>query len=253
MDENFFTNESYEKYKFLSKKNYVNEYNSEKDDTSEIYDSLNYIKNENKEINLNDNQFNDKLKNDNNISINNDDSVLKEAFNSLNLIPNKAKIKSNEPIYINQKENILNNYSIDNIKENINSINNEEENVNLGISFSKISEPEMILNNKANSNNINEENNNQGIITPNTSIYNLSETITKKSEQINDNNQNVNKNIKLNLNNNKTNNNFLFEENSLLKISKNQKFNKSLEEFNLNEEVKEKDIIINNNKKFFKK
>ena len=252
MDENFFTNESYEKYKFLSKKNYVNEYNSEKDDTSEIYDSLNYIKNENKEINLNDNQFNDKLKNDNNISINNDDSVLKEAFNSLNLIPNKAKIKSNEPIYINQKENILNNYSIDNIKENINSINNEEENVNLGISFSKISEPEMILNNKANSNNINEENNNQGIITPNTSIYNLSETITKKSEQINDNNQNVNKNIKLNLNNNKTNNNFLFEENSLLKISKNQKFNKSLEEFNLNEEVKEKDIIINNNKKFFK-
>ena len=172
MDENFFTNESYEKYKFLSKKNYVNEYNSEKDDTSEIYDSLNYIKNENKEINLNDNQFNDKLKNDNNISINNDDSVLKEAFNSLNHIPNKAKIKSNEPIYINQKENILNNYSIDNIKENINSINNEEENVNLGISFSKISEPEMILNNKANSNNINEENNNQGIITPNTSIYN---------------------------------------------------------------------------------
>ena len=160
---------------------------------------------------------------------------MQEAFNSLNNIPNKNRIKNNKQIGINQKDKILNNnnFSIDNIKDN----NNEEENVNLGISYSKITEPDIVVNNKTNINNINEENHNQGLITPNTSIYNLSETITKKSEQINDNKDNIN--IKLKLDNKKINNDFLFEEDSLLNI---QKFNNSLEEFNTNKTGKENKI-----------
>ena len=117
----------------------------------------------------------------------------------------------------------------------------------MGISYSKITEPDIVVNNKTNINNINEENHNQGLITPNTSIYNLSETITKKSEQINDNKDNIN--IKLKLDNKKINNDFLFEEDSLLNI---QKFNNSLEEFNTNKTGKENKLIIHNNEQFLK-
>ena len=155
----------------------------------EIYDSLNNDKkNENKNI-------------INNISINNEDSVLEEAYESLTKFP-----KKNEEEKENKKEDINNENEIDknNDEKIINNdkeediqtlnINNEEENVNLGISFSKISEKDK------DKKNINEKNNNQEVVTPNTSIYNLSETISKKSEAEINNIEITNKRIVNNIN-----------------------------------------------------
>ena len=135
----------------------------------EIYDSLNPKKhNENKNI-------------INKIDINNEDSALEEVFESLSKFPNNDKNEGKK-----KQENKNENYSFDedNAKNNGSDkdddiqalkINNEEENVNLGNSFSKISEKDKYKNN------INEINDIQEVVTPNTSIYNLSETMTKKS------------------------------------------------------------------------
>ena len=244
MDENFFTNESYEKYNKFKINHCIGEFNSGKEEFSEIYDSLN----NNDKLNIN--------KNDdiNNISINNEDSVLQDAFISLSNIPKTNNKKENNNIIKNEKEKgkiIFNNYSIDNNPDNINSvhINTEEENVNLGVSFSKISEPEKYIRKKNNI--INEENNNQGVITPNTSLYNLSETITKKSEQIN----NINNNIEQNKNEINKN----IESINLVKYNTNQKEEENKLNFNINcqfskikkteenENEKDNDIIKSNN------
>ena len=145
----------------------------------EIYDSLNVKNNNNKEKN--------------NASIINNDSVLEEAVESLSKVPKKDKNDEN-----NIKENMKSNYSYDDDKK----IDNEkdEENVNLGNSFSKISEKDKINNNiKKENNNIN----NKEVITPNTSINNISETLTKKSGQDINNIEITNKNIDNIINNNK--------------------------------------------------
>ena len=154
----------------------------------EIYDSLNNVKkNENKNT-------------INNISLNNEDSVLEEAYESLSKFPKKnEEEKDNKEIDINNKNHIDENNveKINNDKEedlqNLN-INNEEENVNLGISFSKISEKDK------DKKNFIEKNNNQEVVTPNTSIYNLSETISKKSEAEINNIEITNKKITNNIN-----------------------------------------------------
>ena len=154
----------------------------------EIYDSLNNVKkNENKNT-------------INNISLNNEDSVLEEAYESLSKFPKKnEEEKDNKETDINNKNHIDENNveKINNDKEedlqNLN-INNEEENVNLGISFSKISEKDK------DKKNFIEKNNNQEVVTPNTSIYNLSETISKKSEAEINNIEITNKKITNNIN-----------------------------------------------------
>ena len=58
----------------------------------------------------------------------------------------------NKNIGNNEKEKIVfNTYSRDNNQENKSiQINNEEENVNLGISYGKISDPEAYINNEKN-------------------------------------------------------------------------------------------------------
>jgi hypothetical protein len=154
----------------------------------EIYDSLNNVKkNENKNT-------------INNISLNNEDSVLEEAYESLSKFPKKnEEEQDNKETDINNKNHIDENNveKINNDKEedlqNLN-INNEEENVNLGISFSKISEKDK------DKKNFIEKNNNQEVVTPNTSIYNLSETISKKSEAEINNIEITNKKITNNIN-----------------------------------------------------
>ena len=150
MSDNSFSDESRE--------NKNNENNN-----GEIFDSLNNNK---------DNKEKD------NISINNEDSALEEAFESLSKMPNKKNDEEE-----NNKKKITNNiYSFDNekqIEEEKNENEKDEENVNLGNSFSKISEKDKNNINEGNKN----QNNNKEIVTPNTSIYNLSETMTKKSGQ----------------------------------------------------------------------
>ena len=245
MDENFFTNESYEKYnKNLNNKHCINEYKINKDINNEIFDSLNYNEKQN---NMNNYIINS-------ISMNNDDSVLQECFNSLSNLP-KRDIDKEEKNNIKQKEKItFNNYSIDNNQENINNsikINNDEENVNLGVSYSKISDLEKMIRNKNSINNINEENN-QGIVTPNTSLYNLSETISKKSDLFNNNNNIEIKNIEIKQNiNNSPNNNFIYEENNLGN-GNNKKTNISIVEYNSNQNEDENKLLFNINCQFSK-
>ena len=168
---------------------YSEESNEKNINNVEIYDSLNNNKpNENKNI----------VKK---ISVNNEDSVLEEAFESLSKLPkNDKKEVKNVKDFINNsssfdEENTIKNN--DDKEDNIQTlkINNEEENVNLGISFSKISERDQYKNN------INEKNNIQEVVTPNTSIYNLSETMTKKSGREINNIEIINKNNNINVNN----------------------------------------------------
>ena len=239
MDENFFTNESYEKYKKFNNNHFIGNLSSEKDVNSEIYDSLN---------------INEKIKNNeniNNISINNEDSVLKDAFNSLSNFPEKQNIeKTNNNINNNVKEKIiLNTYSRDNSKENnLIKINNEEENVNLGISYGKISDPEAYIESNCGINIINEEKNNQGVITPNTSIYNLSETITKKSEQLN----NVEMPNADGMTSKKEIKNFIYEEDISSFNNKNEKENISRIEYNTNRNEEDNQLMFNINCQFSK-
>ncbi len=209
MDENFFTNES--NINIYKNKNNYNEIYLETDsenDNLEIYDSLNeksYKKNS--------------VKNTGNITINNEDSVLEEAFNSLTNLPKKNKIKQKEKVEEKEKIIFKNDYSIDNMQDKISPIkkNNEEENVNLGISYSKISDPEKYIKNNNNNNNIlSDENNNQGIITPNTSIYNISKSISKRSKKDYNNIEITSKDIINNImNNQEENNKNSFKEDSL--------------------------------------
>ena len=256
MDENFFTNESYEKYNKLNQNHFIGDFTSDKDADSEIYDSLNI------NLKLNNNN-NNNISNDNinNFSINNEDSVLQDAFNSLSNNPNKNNKNKNKNINNIQEKNIqkniikenepekirLNTYSRDNNQEN-NSIQiNEEENVNLGVSYGRISDPEKYSNSLKYIKIINEDNNNQGVITPNTSIYNLSETITKKSEQFN--------NIEM-LNNEKgstknENQNLIYEDNSLYN-NKNMKENITIVEYNTNKNEEENKLMFNINCQFSK-
>ena len=122
MDENFFTNESYEKYNKFKINHYIGKFNSEKEEYSDIYDSLN--NNEKLNIEKNDNT------NINNFSINNEDSVLQDAFISLSNIPKTNNKKEKDSNIKKEKEKVIfNNYSIDNNPDNNNSvqINNEEE------------------------------------------------------------------------------------------------------------------------------
>ena len=253
MDDNFFSNESYENNNnnYRTKK-YSNEINSDSEterENLEIYDSLN--EKSNKKVNININ----------NISINNEDSVLQEAFNSLSKIPkinnnnnNNNNIVPNKKEKIEEKENIIfNSYSIDNSPQRIRPTkkNHEDENVNLGVSFSKISEPEKYLKSKGNNLNFNyDENNNQGIITPNTSIYNLSDSITKKSGQDYNNIEITSKDVKLNIINNQNNNKNIFEEDSLCRNYK--KNNASIVEYNTNQNEDENKLMLNINCQFSK-
>ena len=152
-----------------------------------------------------------------------------------------------------QKEKIiLNNYSIDNnsqdnINNNLIKTKNDEENVNLGVSYSKISDPQQIIKYKNSINNNNEENL-PGILTPNTSLYNLSETISKNSGQINNNVDLKNKEI--NQNKNKI---FIFEEDSLNNNINNNNNNKtymSTVEYNTNKKEDENKLMFNINCQF---
>ena len=153
--------------KFSMSDNSYNEDSFENDNNKEeIFDSLNINSNKNKQQN-------------NNVSINNNDSALEEAFESLTKISKGNKGDENK-----KKENFQNNNSYE---ENDKKIENEkdEENVNLGNSFSKISERDKI------NNNIKQENNNisnKEVLTPNTSINNISESIPKQNGQENNNN-----------------------------------------------------------------
>ena len=235
----------------------------------EIYDSLNNAKkSDNKEID----------KNLNNISINSDDSALQKNFESLSKIP-----KNNPKEEDNIKENINQNYSIDNDNNKIPidkvedikdiKINNDEENVNLGNSFSKISERDK-LNNNINDNEYNTENNNieenknnevnknLEVVTPNTSIYNLSETVTKKSGQEINNieitNKNINNNININenkeelqnTNNLKKKESFnIFDDDSLIY---NKKGNLSATNNSINPNEEENKLLYNINFQFSK-
>ena len=167
--------------------NQENKSNSSNNNEEEIFDSLN---------------INTKKKTkQNKITVNNEDSALEEVYASLSGVPQKNENEEN-----NIKENIKNNYSIDNNSKSENENenekddkkNNDEENVNLGNSFSKISERDKYKND------INEENNKKEkeVVTPNTSIYNLSETLTKRSGKENNNINNIeitNKNITNNI------------------------------------------------------
>ena len=167
--------------------NQENKSNSSNNNEEEIFDSLN---------------INTKKKTkQNKITVNNEDSAIEEVYASLSGVPQKKENEEN-----NIKENIKNNYSIDNNSKSENENenekddkkNNDEENVNLGNSFSKISERDKYKND------INEENNKKEkeVVTPNTSIYNLSETLTKRSGKENNNINNIeitNKNITNNI------------------------------------------------------
>ena len=227
MNDNFLSNDSNINNDNLSNSQYIKQDNSERGNNTEFYDSLN-ISNKSSQKNYNDyNCFN-------NISFNNEDSVLQEAYNSLSKLP-----KKNNNIEKSDKNNYIynNNYSIDNNQENIIFEKNthEDENVNLGVSYSKISDKEKIINNKDINNY--EKNNNKGVITPNTSIYNLSETISKKSGiidniNIENNNNIINKDKKPNINNKNDIN--IFEEDSLCENYK--KKNISVVEYNINNE-----------------
>ena len=231
----------------------------------EIYDSLNNkkdIKNKNNNNNIN------------NVSINNEDSALMEAFTSLSNLPKKNKNEKKEnnvkKTYSNDEngENEDNN-NIYNKEDEIKTlkINNDEENVNLGNSFSLISNRD-----KKNKININEDNNNQEVVTPNTSINNLSETLTKKSgQEINITNKNIKSYIKTNNNNckdveiknekedenNKENNKEInnkescniFDDESLV-YSKKQNFSEVKNDINPNEE--ENKLLYNINIQFSK-
>ena len=143
-----------------------------------ITNKNNNIDNSNDNYNSNNN-LNFINQNNNNVtitSLNNEDSVLKDAFDSLN----KVNISKNE-----KSTNIFNNNQFD-------------ENVNLGISFSKISEDELKTLKKCNTDlknilNIEELNNQIGIITPNTSIYNFTQPLNKNDIYINTKNSNINK------------------------------------------------------------
>ena len=221
MDDNFFSNQSNVNNDYSNNGQLSNDYLSEKDNNYELYDSLND----------NDRSKERNYDNLNMISINNEDSVLQEAFNSLSNFPklNKIDEKSNKKI-------VKNNYSIDNNQEQdnneINLIrNNEDENVNLGVSYSKITESEKFMKNRNNINcNNNTGNNNKGIITPNTSLYNLSDSITKNSGQGNKKIQNKN-------------NNNIFEEDSLCGNYK--KKNISIVDFNSNQNEDENKYMLN--------
>ena len=219
----------------------------------EIYDSLN--NNDKKNENYDANKKGD------NISINNEDSVLEEAIESLSKIPKKDEKLENE-----QNQNINQSYSVDNDIDKKNNIdkeeeiktinnNNEDENVNLGNSFSKISEKDKY--------NIKEENKMNEVITPNTSIYNLSETIAKKSGKDIRNIEIANKNIKNEINNNNESNEDLknempnkvkesiniFEEESL---NENKKINLTLEKNTINPNEEENKLLYNINIQFSK-
>ena len=187
MDDNFFSNQSNVNNDYSNNGQFSNDYLSEKDNNYEFYDSLN-DNDKSKERNYN---------NLNIISINNEDSVLQEAFNSLSNFPKKNKIEEKS-----DKKVVKNNYSIDNYPEQDNNEtniirNNEDENVNLGVSYSKIIENEKFMKNRnnINCNNTGNNNNNKGIITPNTSLYNISDTITKNNGLGNNKIQNNNNNI----------------------------------------------------------
>ena len=245
MDENFFTNESFEKYKKLNNNNhFIGDFNSEKDGDSEIYDSLNI----NVKINNNKKNNNDNI---NNVSINNEDSVLQDAFNFLSNNPKKINIEENSNINNNEKEKIVfNTYSRDNNQENNSiQINNEEENVNLGVSYGKISDPEAYINNESKINKINDDKNIQGVITPNTSIYNLSETITRKSDLFNNiemiNNEKVRNKIEIK--------NFKYVDNRLSNNeNEKEKGYISTVEYNTNKNDEENKLMFNINSQFSK-
>ena len=199
---------------------YENSYSEESSENNikreEIYDSLNVNKNKNNET----------KKNQDNVSINNEDSIIEEAIESLSKPTKKDKNKIN-----NKKKNMNNNYSIDEEEDDNdnNKIkkskgeeftktlknNNDEENVNLGNSYSKISERDKYKNN--------EENNNKDVITPNTSIYNLSENLNENDinnvEISNKKNNIVNENKDKNQNNEhnkKEESSNIFEDDSLI-------------------------------------
>ena len=199
---------------------YENSYSEESSENNikkeEIFDSLN----------INKNKDNETKKNQDNVSINNEDSIIEEAIESLSKPTKKDKNKNN-----NKKMNTNNNYSIDEDEDDNdnNKIkkskgedytktlknNNDEENVNLGNSYSKISERDKYKNN--------EENNNKDVITPNTSIYNLSENLNENDinnvEISNKKNNIVNENKDKNQNNEhnkKEESSNIFEDDSLI-------------------------------------
>jgi len=221
MDDNFFSNQSNVNNDYSNNGQSSNDYLTEKDNNYEFYDSLN-DNDRSKERNYN---------NLNIISINNEDSVLQEAFNSLSNFPKMSKIEEKS-----DKKVMKNNYSIDNNPEqdniDINLIrNNEDENVNLGVSYSKIIGSEKLMKNRNNlncNNTGNNNNNNKGIITPNTSLYNISDTITKNSGQGNNIIQN---------------NNNIFGEDSLCENYK--KKNISIVDFNTNQNEDENKFMLN--------
>lgn len=221
MDDNFFSNQSNVNNDYSNNGQFSNDYLSEKDNNYEFYDSLN-DNDKSKERNYN---------NLNIISINNEDSVLQEAFNSLSNFPKKNKIEEKS-----DKKVVKNNYSIDNYPEQDNNEtniirNNEDENVNLGVSYSKIIETEKFMKNRnnINCNNTGNNNNNKGIITPNTSLYNLSDTITKNNGLDNNKIQN--------------NNNNFFGESSLCENYK--KKNISIVDLNSNQNEDENKYLLN--------
>lgn len=171
----------------------------------------------------------DKIKSDENLEVNdiikdsniqyNEESEIVDDYNEV------SKNKNNHK----KKKLSTSNYSIDN-NEDINEIknNNEEENVNLGNSYSKISEKDKYKNQK--------DNNNPGIITPNTSIYNLSDT------------NNDNNNITITSREKKKKiNKEIFEEDIMKDNSKTRKSNISVLDYDTNQNEDEKNETLNIN------
>jgi len=216
MDDNFFSNQSNVNNDYSNNGQFTNDYISEKDDNYEFYDSLND----------NDRSKERNYANLNFISINNEDSVLQEAINSLSNFPKSNFVEKSD------KKIVKNNYSIDNNPEqdnndiNLMRNNHEDENVNLGVSYSKIRDSEKLIKNNLDCNN--NGNNNKGIITPNTSLYNISDTITKNSGQGNNKIQSKNN---------------IFEDDSLCENYK--KKNTSIVDFNTNQNEEENNIMLN--------
>ena len=216
MDDNFFSNQSNVNNDYSNNGQFTNDYISEKDDNYEFYDSLND----------NDRSKERNYANLNFISINNEDSVLQEAINSLSNFPKSNFVEKSD------KKIVKNNYSIDNNPEqdnndiNLMRNNHEDENVNLGVSYSKIRDSEKLIKNNLDCNN--NGNNNKGIITPNTSLYNISDTITKNSGQGNNKIQSKNN---------------IFEDDSLCENYK--KKNTSIVDFNINQNEEENNIMLN--------
>ena len=192
----------------MSENSFSEESNENNIKKEEIYDSLNVDKN----------GVNENKRNKDNTSLFNEDSIIEEDYE-----PQSKQSKINK----NNKKNIKmnNNYSIDedendnnknkNNKGEENKNNNDEESVNLGNSFSKISEKDKYK--------INEENNNKDIVTPNTSIYNLSENLNEKDvnnvEISNKNNNIINENKdknKINKDTKKNESSNIFEDDSLI-------------------------------------